>query len=576
MRTMGRRAERWVRAGWAALLATGLLAGCTEARVDEEQLSALVFTPEGAQIPAVSGLETVRLTAMDYSRREVLAQAEFPYGSGGGTLGGVTFAERLQLVVEGLDALGNPLLQGRSMPFRYLAGDRVDAPRIFLSTPDTFSEATALTGEGDALQPQEVRFQVASPRAGHAAVRLKNGLVLVVGGAQLTTEAAEGLALPGLPEGLEVDSAEDDGGVLDTAELYDPATGLFFPMPSMRFPRAFHTATLLDDGRVLVAGGVTVLDGDDGPELATLASAEIFDPSQPSAPWTLVAGSGEGLSDGRAWHTATLRRSDGSVVLIGGRQIDDGAVEVLGTAEIFNPQRDRFELNPGDEPIEMETPRAGHTAELVLSGRGAGKTILVLGGEGEGGPLRSTEVLTVVGDGARSAFSEGPAMRSARVGHASRTASGNGGRQIVVVGGRGADGALVEEIEAVDVTVGEFTSQGRLSELRDAPSLIELPQTQDMVVLGGLGEDGRPVRAAERLAFNPVDGSYTRVPVDGPMVRARHLHTATLMDNGLVLVTGGVSGASLTSQDDVEFFNADDGEPGFSYEASGGESGFSE
>lgn len=566
--------------GARGLLGLGLAAavwsaGCTEVEEGAEPLAVVVFTPEGVQIPAVSGLETVRLTAMDYSRREVLAQSEFPYAAGGGTLPEVTFAERLQMVVEGLDALGNPVLQGRSVPFRYLSGDRVDPPRIFLSAPDTFSEATALTGSEGALQPQEVRFQVAEPRAGHAAVRLKSGLVLVVGGARLTSDPEEGLAVPGLPEGLELDVSEE--GVVDTAELYDPGTGLFFPLPSMRFPRAFHTATLLDDGRVLVAGGVTVLEGDDGLEVATLASAEIFDPSQSEAPWTLVAGSGEGLEDGRAWHTATLRRSDGSVVLIGGRMIDDGEVEVLKTAEIFNPKRDRFELNPGDEAIEMDSARAGHTAELLLTGRGAGKTILVIGGEDESGPLKTTEVLTVVGDGSRSAFSGGPSMASARSGHASRVASPGGGRQIVVVGGRGVGGALVEDVEVVDVTVGEFTVASRLSELRDQPQLVELPQTQDLVIFGGLGESGRPVRGAERLAYNPVDGGYTRVAVEGQMVRARYLSTATLLDNGLVLVTGGLSGSSaLESQDDVEFFNADDGEPGFQYPDPGAGDGFVE
>ncbi len=59
-------------------------------------------------------------------------------------------------------------------------------------------------------------------------------------------------------------------GIYATAELYDPTTGAFGPTGSMTTTRAWHTATLLADGRVLVTGG------SDGSE--TLASADVFVP----------------------------------------------------------------------------------------------------------------------------------------------------------------------------------------------------------------------------------------------------------------------------------------------------------
>jgi hypothetical protein len=92
------------------------------------------------------------------------------------------------------------------------------------------------------------RFRAGPPlprsRVGHAAVRLRDGSVLVVGG----WDAPEPTA---------------------TAELYEPGRG-FSRLPSMTTPRGAFTATLLPDGRVLIAGGT---NGD-----RTLRRAELFDP----------------------------------------------------------------------------------------------------------------------------------------------------------------------------------------------------------------------------------------------------------------------------------------------------------
>ena len=63
-------------------------------------------------------------------------------------------------------------------------------------------------------------------------------------------------------------------GVLASAELYDPGTGTWTAAPNMDTPLANQTATLLPDGRVLVAGGMSVIDGTARP----LASAELYDP----------------------------------------------------------------------------------------------------------------------------------------------------------------------------------------------------------------------------------------------------------------------------------------------------------
>jgi len=98
-----------------------------------------------------------------------------------------------------------------------------------------------------------------------------------------------------------------NGPVL-TAELYDPATGIWTPTGSLNFPRGFHTATLLPTGKVLVAGGAGPSVGNNDP---TVASAEIYDPATGS--WTTT----NPLGQPRESHTATLL-ANGKVLVAGG------------------------------------------------------------------------------------------------------------------------------------------------------------------------------------------------------------------------------------------------------------------
>src|SRR5215469_18840939 len=91
-------------------------------------------------------------------------------------------------------------------------------------------------------------------RQGHTATLLTNGKVLIAGGSAI---------LNGWP-------------VWATAELYDPLTGTFALTGSMKTPRSGHSATLLPDGRVLIAGGFS--SGGNGSPTAFLASTELYDP----------------------------------------------------------------------------------------------------------------------------------------------------------------------------------------------------------------------------------------------------------------------------------------------------------
>ncbi len=152
----------------------------------------------------------------------------------------------------------------------------------------------------------------------------------------------------------------DDGRVLvaggaTMAELYDPATGTFTPAGPTQSPRDGHTATRLDDGRVLLAGG-------------TSATAEIFDPATSSFTPT---GS---MATARFWHTAALL-PDGRVLVVGGSS-DSGGRTVAATAEIYDPITGQF--TPAPAPTG---DRRAATAVTLANG-----DVLVLGNyPGNGG-----------------------------------------------------------------------------------------------------------------------------------------------------------------------------------------------
>lgn len=139
-------------------------------------------------------------------------------------------------------------------------------------------------------------------RLGHSATLLRDGRVLVAGG-----------------------SGSD--GPLASAELCDPGSRTWTATGSMTEGRYNHSATLLPDGRVLVAGGGT--SSSIHPGLDALASAELYDPS--SGSWTLTAG----MIEARYGHTAMLLR-DGKVLVAGG---DGGGdrLEPLASAELYDP-----------------------------------------------------------------------------------------------------------------------------------------------------------------------------------------------------------------------------------------------
>ena len=179
------------------------------------------------------------------------------------------------------------------------------------------------------------------PRPGHTATLLNDGRVLIAGG------------------------NSGDGLGLNEAELYDPSTRTFFRTGNMGGSRQEHTATLLNDGTVLIAGGV----GDTAGWYFT--SAELYVPSTGSfvsAGDMNGTGPNKGF-DGRADYTATLLR-DGRVLLAGSVKLSsdpklfpNNNLINDASAEIFDPATRTFSLLG-----KMTAARSYHSATLLSDG----------------------------------------------------------------------------------------------------------------------------------------------------------------------------------------------------------------
>jgi hypothetical protein len=159
-----------------------------------------------------------------------------------------------------------------------------------------------------------------------------------------------------LPNGKVLVAGGDSGIATESAELYDPVANTWSPAGTMATDRTLHTATLLQSGKVLVAGGDTIT----GTHQST-PTAELYDPVTNT--WS-PAGS---MSIARESHTATLLPT--GLVLVTGGYVDDTNA-ITATAELYDPM-----ANTWSPAASMSTAREGHAATLLPDG-----TVLAAGG----------------------------------------------------------------------------------------------------------------------------------------------------------------------------------------------------
>jgi hypothetical protein len=302
-----------------------------------------------------------------------------------------------------------------------------------------------------------------------------------------------------LPNGKALVAGGEDANfnVVASAELYDPASGNWTATGSLNSARRNYTATLLPNGKVLVAGGV----GDSG---NVLTDAELYDPA--SEIWT-VTGS---LNSERYLHTATLL-ADGKVLVTGG--LDN--IGFSSSAELYDPANGTWTVTGS-----LNIARSNHTATLLSSG----KVLVAAGFDSNFNTLVSAELY----DPAGGTWIATGNLNTARSQHTA-TLLPNG--TVLVAGGF--DGGALVSAELYDPTSESWIATGSLNTARYLHTATLLTGGK-LIVAGGLDSNIGASQSAE--LYYQGSGSWIAT---GNLNTGRYWHTATLLTSGKVLATGG-------------------------------------
>lgn len=322
--------------------------------------------------------------------------------------------------------------------------------------------------------------------------------------------------------------------VTNTANLYDPTTGVFTSTGNMAKPRVGFSATRLSNGKVLAAGGATDTEG-------ATNTAEIYDPA--TGTWSTTGS----MKQGRQQHSAVLLR-DGTVLVSGGN-IDrtpctDVCVNTIAESEIYNPSNGQWKA-VGD----MTIPRSFFTTTLLSNGKA-----LAVGGRIHTGPdYFDYKAIAWVDlyDPATRKWSATGTMSISREDH-SAVLLNNG--KVLVTGGTTVDfnGVTVASAELYDPATGTWATTGNMLQGRERFTATLL-QNDKVLVAGGDYYDG--VNAGfltECELYDPILGTWSAT---ASMTTPRFGAQAVLLRNGKVLEAGGETDFTDTPTALAELYN---------------------
>ncbi|MEP7205791.1 MAG: kelch repeat-containing protein [Casimicrobiaceae bacterium] len=311
----------------------------------------------------------------------------------------------------------------------------------------------------------------------------------------------------------------------------------FVAAGSMTEARARHTATLLADGRVLIAGGFT------GVPQVVRSTVEIYCPDTMSSPSLADCPAGTGvfstmapLATAAEGHTAT-RLVNGTVLKVGGRS---------NQVELFDPL-----TNTWSTRTPLPEARTFHTATLLVDGR-----VMIAGGQDAAGATLDT-TLVFAADG--SGYTPGPLLTAARESHDARLL---GDGRVLLAGGRFNNGSGYTVLASAEIydpaattcppsIVGCTTATGSMAAARFASSAASLADGR-IVVAGGLdGSMPTATLLATAEVFSPVSGTWTAI---GTMSQARRSFALVRLFDDSWLASGGfgTSAARVTPAESLD------------------------
>lgn len=345
------------------------------------------------------------------------------------------------------------------------------------------------------------------PREGHKAVLLKDGRVLILGGATCEKRMWVGKMQTMC------------GNTTNTAEVYDSKLGRFSLLADKMHNRNNEfTATLLKDGKVLIVGSY------DAPDIN---NSELFDPKTNKLEDTAP------LNIQRAENfTATLMQ-DGRVLVVGGlkEKFEGLKSTIVKEAEIYDPKTGKFTLTGS-----LNTPRFEHDAILLNDGK-----VLIVGGMTKNKYLSSAELY----DPKTGKFTSLGNMSFLRT--KPKLTKLKDGRILI------ADGykfrSCSSNIELYDPAKNTFKASGKPIGISECTSNITLLQNGNVLFVGGTPPiKGVAQNFGSSNIYNPESDKFEI----GPKTKVPHAsHTLTLLNNGKVLAIGGRKYSGIENRAEV-------------------------
>ena len=349
-----------------------------------------------------------------------------------------------------------------------------------------------------------------------SATLLKDGRVLIVGGIH-----------SGDPGG---------GGVLKSAELYDPATGTFTLTGSMKVARYDAAITTLADGRVLVVGGNDVVTDD-------VPSAELYDPA--TGQFTATTSTVSPHESGTNISSTLLR--DGRVLILGCGS-SSACSGGQWSADLYDPSTGQFTaVGPLPDMFLYWTATLLNDGRVLVAGGTlsdasvAGASVPVAGGIGSA-PV--VPVPSLIFDPATDTFAATGSMAGQFSLHTATLLPN--GRVLLIEGYPIPEGVALRG-ELYDPVTGKFTPTADVGITRLLPTATLLANGK-VLLAGGAAIGTSSLDARTVLLYDPSTGEFNP---GGSTLVPRREHTATLLSDGRVLLAGGIDGGVSRGTDGV-------------------------